>query len=85
MCDLNKISSTQAAPKLRQNLILRISGYALALFDGASIDGGSICGTGGVIKHTNEQVYRWFFNGGAGTNTKDELLGAWASLTIAKH
>jgi hypothetical protein len=47
----------------------------LAFFDGASIDGGSICGAGGFIKHTNNQVFSWFFNGGSGTNTKAELLG----------
>jgi ribonuclease HI len=29
-------------------------------------------------------VYRWYFNGGSGTNTKAELLGAWDTLTIAK-
>jgi hypothetical protein len=38
----------------------------------------------GVIKHINERVFRWFFNGGAGTNTKVELLAAWAFLIIGK-
>jgi ribonuclease HI len=82
--ELYRNTSTQTVQKLRQNPILRISGYSLAFFDGASIDGGSICGAGGIIKHSNNQVFRWYFNGGSGTNTKAELLGAWASLTITK-
>jgi hypothetical protein len=82
--ELNKNTPVQIFQKLRQNPIMRISGYSLAYFDGASIDGGSICGAGGTIKCTNSQVYRWYFNGGSGTNTKAELLGAWDTLTIAK-
>jgi ribonuclease HI len=82
--DLNRNITVQVTPKLRQNPILRITGYDLALFDGASIEGGSLCGAGGVIKCNNDQVYRWIFNGGPDTNTKAELLGAWASLIITK-
>jgi len=81
---LYKINSSQTLQNLGQNPILRLRRYSLAFFDGASIDGGSICGAGGFIKHTNNQVFRCFFNGGFGTNTKAELLGAWASLTIVK-
>jgi hypothetical protein len=44
----------------------------LALFDGASIEGGSLCGAGDVIKYNNDEDYRWFFNGGPSTNTKVE-------------
>jgi ribonuclease HI len=29
--------------------------------------------------------YRWFINGGEGTNTKAELLGAWSTLILAHH
>jgi ribonuclease HI len=57
----------------------------LAFFDGASIAGGSKCGIGGTIKCINTQAHRWYFNCGDGTNTKAELLGAWATVTIAKH
>jgi hypothetical protein len=69
---------------LRVNSIFRINGYSLAFFDGASMDRGSNCGAGGTIFCSDLTKYRWHFNGGAGTNTKAELLGAWASLFLAK-
>jgi ribonuclease HI len=61
-----------------------MEGYSLATFDGAAVAGGTNCGAGGTIKTINAQVFHWFFNCGAGTNTKAELLGAWATLTITK-
>jgi hypothetical protein len=39
----------------------------------------------GIIKTTDKLVYRWFFNCGGGTNSKAELLGIWASLTLANY
>jgi hypothetical protein len=70
---------------LRVNTINRIVGFAVAFFDGASVAGGSSCGAGGVVKTRDASEFRWYFNGGEGTNTKAELLGTWASLFIAKH
>jgi ribonuclease HI len=55
----------------------------LDFFDGASIAGGSNCGAGGSLKRLNEQDVRWFINCGEGSNTKVELMGAWAAMTIA--
>jgi len=43
-----------------------------------------MCGAGGVIKTPNSIVYRWFINCGSGTNTKEELMGVWATLILAK-
>jgi ribonuclease HI len=40
------------------------------------------CGIGGIIKCIESLAYRWYFNCGDGSNTKVELLGAWATLTI---
>jgi ribonuclease HI len=61
-----------------------MDGYALTFFDGAALAGGSNCGAGGAIKCPNSQAYRWIFNCGDGTNTKAELLGAWATLIVTK-
>jgi ribonuclease HI len=82
---LDKSPSVIKKQSLRLSPIIRINGYALDFFDGASVAGGSNCGTGGAIKCSESPDYRWYFNCGAGTNTKAELLGAWASLIIAKH
>jgi len=38
----------------------------------------------GTIKIINAQVFHWYFNCGAETNTKAELLDALATLTISK-
>jgi ribonuclease HI len=62
---------------LRLNSIIRFPGYSLGCFDGADIAGGS-------LKCLDALDYRWYFNYGEGSNTKAELLGAWATLTIAK-
>jgi ribonuclease HI len=60
-------------------------GTSIACFDGAALSGGKQCGAGGVIKTLESTVYRWFINCGDGTNTKAELLGVWATLTLATH
>ena len=57
----------------------------MAFFDGASIIGGLNCGAGGIIKCSESLVYICYFNCGEGAHTKAELLGAWATLTLAKH
>jgi ribonuclease HI len=57
-------------------------GYTLAFFDGAAQTNGC-CGAGGFFKNHLSRITKWFFNCGVGTNTKAELLGLWASLTLA--
>jgi ribonuclease HI len=57
----------------------------LAFFDGAAQNHGTCSGAGGIIKLSSNKVYKWFFNCGKGTNTKAELLGAWATLFLADH
>jgi ribonuclease HI len=58
-------------------------GYTLACFDGAAQSNGLCCGAGGTFKTHPSRITKWFINCGAGTNTKAELLGLWASLTLA--
>jgi hypothetical protein len=36
-------------------------------------------GGGGILKSSDFSVYRWVMNCGEGTNTKDELMGVWAT------
>jgi len=40
---------------------------------------------GGVIKFPYYSVTKWVYNCNRGTNTKVELLGAWATLFMASH
>jgi ribonuclease HI len=37
---------------------------------------------GGLIKTSSNTVIKWTFNCGCGTNTREELLGAWATLSL---
>jgi ribonuclease HI len=54
-------------------------------FDGAAQQNGLQSGVGGVIKINEHSTYKWTLNCGQGTNTRDELLGVWASLTLASQ
>jgi hypothetical protein len=54
-------------------------------FDGATLSDGSQSGVGGVIKTTQNTYYKWTFNCGPGTNTREKLLGAWATLYLASR
>jgi hypothetical protein len=70
---------------VKECFIQHEEGSTIAFFDGAARSDRSSCGAGGVIKTTDNIVYRWFFNCGGGTNSKAELLGIWASLTLANY
>jgi hypothetical protein len=52
-------------------------------FDGVASSTGQNSGAGGFIKTTDLRTYKWYINCGLGTNTRAELLGAWALLTLA--
>jgi ribonuclease HI len=81
---LNKKHLDNKSQALRLKPFYRLQGYSVAFFDGAAEAGGSRCGAGGTLKCFEAPDYRWYINCGAGTNTKAELMGAWASLTIAR-
>jgi hypothetical protein len=80
-----KHPSTQKLIPIRACLITQHVGFSIAFFDGAAQLDNKLCGAGGVIKTPDSTVYRWHFNNGEGTNTKAELLGIWATLTLANH
>jgi len=54
-----------------------------AWFDGAAQQNGNLCGAGGVIKIVDMSKYKWTLNCVRGTNTRAELMGAWATLILA--
>jgi ribonuclease HI len=58
---------------------------AVAWFDGASQQGGALCGAGGKIALNPHTCICWTLNCGQGTNTKAELIGAWTSLVLASR
>jgi ribonuclease HI len=73
-------------PKFFQNRVCEFNladGYTLACFDGAALANGECCGAGGIFKTHASRTTKWFLNCGAGTNTKAELLGLWATLLLA--
>jgi ribonuclease HI len=69
----------------RDILIPWLSNTTLAWFDGATQLDGNSCGAGGVIKTPDLTDIRWIYNCGRGTNTRTELMGAWATLMLAGH
>jgi hypothetical protein len=52
-------------------------------FDGVAQRNGQLSGAGGVIRINSQTRYRWMLNCGPGTNTRAELLGVWALLSLA--
>jgi hypothetical protein len=54
-------------------------------FDGATQHSGTLSGAGGLIRINKNSIYRWTFCCGPGTNTRAELLGAWATLHLASR
>jgi len=54
-------------------------------FDGATTTFGNCSGAGGILKITDHKIFKWTINCGPGTNTRAELLGAWALLTLASR
>jgi ribonuclease HI len=75
-------STVKALPYKAVEFILP-EGYTVACFDGAAQSSGLCCGAGGTFKTHPERTTKWFINCGVGTNTKAELMGLWASLTLA--
>jgi len=80
---LHKIFVVNKPQVLRIKPFFRLQGYTMAFFDRATKVGGLRCGAGGMLKCIEAPDYRWLISCGAETNTKVELMGAWASLWIA--
>jgi ribonuclease HI len=54
-------------------------------FDGDAQQSGAMSSAGGVIKINTNSSIRWTLCCSPGTNTKAELLGAWATLHLASR
>jgi hypothetical protein len=63
--------------------ITQTKGYTLACFDGASLSTRECCAAGCFFKTHASRITKWYINCRAGTNTKAELMGLWATLTLA--
>jgi ribonuclease HI len=71
-------------PRIK-NITQEELGGVVGWFDGAAASSGLNNGVGGVIRINEICSYKWFLNYGSGTNTRVELLGAWALLTLANR
>ena len=69
----------------RKNITQAELGGVVGWFDGAATSSGLNNRVGGVIRINEICSYKWFLNCGSGTNTRVELLGAWALLTLANR
>jgi ribonuclease HI len=78
------ITPTKAQPNHKSTTTLPFD-KAIAWFDGAAQLDGTLCGAGGYILINSHTSYKWTLNCGQGTNTKAELMGAWASLILAQR
>jgi hypothetical protein len=66
-----------AKPRLKnKKRLLDLVDITTGWFDGATLSNGTQRGAGGPIRLSNNTSYRWTFNCGPGTNTRDERLGA---------
>jgi ribonuclease HI len=81
---LTKQQTEFKSQAIRLSPIIRLNGFTMDFFDGASIAGGTNCGAGGSLKRINAPEIRWIFNCGEGSNTKVELVGAWATFSMEK-
>jgi len=66
-------------------LLQQHNNTTVGYFNGATQQDGACCGAGGVLKLPDYTIIRWTFNCGQGTNTKAEILGAWAAIMLALH
>jgi hypothetical protein len=60
-------------------------GGTVGWFDGATSSIGLNSGAGGVIRISEQCSYKWLLNCGPDTNTRAELLGVWALLSLASR
>ena len=60
-----------------------LSMHNICWFDGAAQNNGTLSRDGGIIKTTGNTIYRWTFNCGMGSNTREYLLGVWATLSLS--
>jgi ribonuclease HI len=85
LLDNHSPKNSPGQPKKTKHKILTPEETPTGWFDGASQSNGMQSGAGGVIHISPNTLCRWTFNCGQGTNTRAELLGAWATLLLASR
>jgi ribonuclease HI len=58
---------------------------SIGWFDGAATTSGNCFGARGILKISEHRIINWLINCGSGTNTRVELMEAWALLTLASR
>jgi len=82
---LKEHSKEKITPARRTGMTQINFGNIVGWFDGVTTSSGTNNGAGGVIKYNEKCSYKWYMNCGPGSNTRVELLGAWALLTLASR
>jgi ribonuclease HI len=82
---LDSYASQEKAPAMRNIVIKNEVKGATGWFDGAAEATRLNSGAGGIIKTRDNRIYKWTLNCGPGSNTRAELMGAWALLTLASR
>jgi len=80
---VGSVGKIQKVPKARRSATMLPVDKALAWFDRAAQQNGTLFGVGGVLQIDDHTEYRWTLNCGSGTNSRVEIMGAWATLTLA--
>jgi len=81
---LNNISASPT-PTIRTSKSIISSSRVMGWFDGAALSNEHLSGARGLIKTSENFVYKWTFNCGKGTNTREKLLRVWVTLTLARR
>jgi ribonuclease HI len=79
------INPAKTTHTLRSSKSPHFSLGVVGWFDGATLSNDQQSGAGGLIKTSENIVYKWTYNCGTGTNTREKLLGVWATLTLARR
>jgi ribonuclease HI len=81
--DVNKKHIRFPTPRVHKDVLTgqKITSW----FDGASQQNGIYSGVDGVIMIKEQTFYKWMINCGVGSNTRAELMGVWALLTLASR
>jgi hypothetical protein len=82
---LDSYVAQEKAPIMRNNVFKNEVKGATGWFDGVSKATRLNSGARGIINTWDNHIYKWTLNCGPGSNTRAELMGAWALLTLASR
>jgi ribonuclease HI len=79
----NTHSTTQTVHTICRLQTPILEGTPVGWFDGVASSSGLQSGVGGILKISDNTLYKWTFNTGPGSNNRAELLGVWETLLLA--